>query len=58
MKKKEGFMNFREGVSNMEDPVAVAKQKNAILTYFKKIKDIELNQGGDAMKKQEAINCQ
>tara|TARA_B100001142_G_scaffold255616_1_gene256850 strand:- start:3424 stop:5259 length:1836 start_codon:yes stop_codon:yes gene_type:complete len=57
MKKKEGFMNFREGVSNMEDPVAVAKQKNAILTYFKKIKDIELNQGGDAMKKQEAINC-
>ena len=43
MKKKEGFMNFIEGVSNMEDPVAVAKQKNAILTYFKKIKDIELN---------------
>ena len=60
MKKKEGFMNFREGVSNMEDPVAVAKQKNAILTYFKKVKDIMVNQGGEkgnGMKFLAVTNC-
>jgi hypothetical protein len=55
--KKEGFMNFREGISNMADPIAAAKQKNAILTYFKEVKKIGGCSNTLAQKCNDALKC-